>query len=56
MAKNMRQMIRVIIMFEYYVLNYNWDKKCVENFNIFDNISLDNAVENFRLRQPHNFF
>ena len=32
-------------MFEYYVLNYNWNKKCVENFNIFDNISLDNAVE-----------
>jgi uncharacterized protein (UPF0147 family) len=35
----------VIAMFEYYVLNYNWDKKCIENFNIFDNISLDNAVE-----------
>lgn len=35
----------MITMFEYYVLNYNWNKKCVENFNIFDNISLDNAVE-----------
>lgn len=32
-------------MFEYYVLNYNWNKKCIESFNIFDNISLDNAVE-----------
>ena len=32
-------------MFEYYVLNYNWNKRCVENFNIFDNISLDNAIE-----------
>ena len=31
--------------FEYYVLNYNWNKKCVENFNIFNNISLNNEVE-----------
>lgn len=31
--------------FEYYVLNYNWNKKCVENFNIFNNISLNDAVE-----------
>lgn len=32
-------------MFEYYVLNYNWNTKRVENFNIFDNISLNDAVE-----------
>ena len=32
-------------MFEYYVLNYDWNKKCVENFNIFDNISLHEATE-----------
>lgn len=31
--------------FEYYVLNYNFNKKCVENFNIFNNISLNDAVE-----------
>ena len=31
--------------FEYYVLNYNFNKKCVENFNIFDNISLNKATE-----------
>lgn len=31
--------------FEFYILNYNWNKKCVENFNIFDNISLNDAVE-----------
>lgn len=33
------------MQFEYYVLNYNWNKKCVENFNIFNNISLNDAVE-----------
>lgn len=31
--------------FEYYVLNYNFNKKCVENFNIFNNINLNDAVE-----------
>jgi hypothetical protein len=31
--------------FEYYVLNYNFNKKCVENFNIFSNMSLNNAVK-----------
>lgn len=31
--------------FEFYVLNYNFNKKCVENFNIFDNVSLNNSVE-----------
>lgn len=33
------------MQFEFYVLNYNWNKKCVENFNIFNNISLNDAVE-----------
>lgn len=31
--------------FEYYVLNYNFNKKCVENFNIFNNITLNDTVE-----------
>ncbi len=33
------------MQFEFYVLNYNWNKKCVENFNIFNNINLNDAVE-----------
>ena len=33
------------MQFKFYVLNYNWNKKCVENFNIFNNISLNDAVE-----------
>lgn len=31
--------------FEFYVLNYDFNGKRVENFNIFNNISLNNAVE-----------
>lgn len=33
------------MQFEFYVLNYNWNEECVENFNIFNNISLNDAVE-----------
>ena len=33
------------MQFKFYVLNYNWSEKCVENFNIFNNISLNDAVE-----------
>ena len=33
------------MQFEFYVLNYNWNEKCVENFNIFNNTSLNDAVE-----------
>ena len=45
-------------MFEYYVLNYDWNKKCVENFNIFDNISLHEATEKLvrkYLKAPNKF-
>lgn len=31
--------------FEYYVLNYNTNKKCVELFNIFDNAQIQTNVE-----------
>ena len=31
--------------FEFYVLNYNFNSKKVENFNIFNNASLNDAVE-----------
>ena len=31
--------------FEFYVLNYNTNKKKVENFNIFNNYSLNERVE-----------
>ena len=31
--------------FEFYVLNYDFNGKKVENFNIFNNISLNDAVE-----------
>ena len=31
--------------FEYYVLNYNNNKHCVENFNIFNNIHVQEEVE-----------
>lgn len=46
------------MQFEYYVLNYNWNKKCVENFNIFNNIKLNNEVEKEvrkYLRSPKNY-
>ena len=45
--------------FEYYVLNYNFNKKCVENFNIFDNISLNNSVKKEvrkYLRSPSKYY
>lgn len=45
--------------FEYYVLNYNFNKKCVENFNIFDNIILNDAVEKevrTYLRSPKKYY
>jgi hypothetical protein len=45
-------------MFEYYVLNYNWNTKRVENFNIFDNISLHEATEKLvrkYLKAPNKF-
>jgi hypothetical protein len=45
--------------FEYYVLNYNWNKKCVENFNIFNNITLNDAVEKEvrkYLRSPNKYY
>ena len=32
-------------MFEYYVLNYDWNRHKVECFNIFDNILLHEATE-----------
>ena len=45
--------------FEFYVLNYNWNKKCVENFNIFNNITLNDAVEKEvrrYLRSPKKYY
>lgn len=45
--------------FKYYVLNYNSNKKCVENFNIFNNISLNDAVEKEvrkYLRSPKKYY
>lgn len=33
------------MQFKYYVLNYNFNKKCVENYNIFNNISLNDETE-----------
>ena len=45
--------------FEYYVLNYNFNKKCVENFNIFNNISLNEATEKEvrkYLRSPKKYY
>ena len=45
--------------FEYYVLNYNFNKKCVENFNIFNNIILNDAVEKevrTYLRSPKKYY
>lgn len=45
--------------FEYYVLNYNFNKKCVENFNIFDNITLNDTVEKEvrkYLRSPKKYY
>ena len=43
---------------EYYVLNYNFNNKCVENFNIFNNISLSEETEKQvrkYLRSPKNY-
>lgn len=47
------------MQFEFYVLNYNWNEKCVENFNIFNNISLNDAVEKEvrkYLRSPKKYY
>ena len=47
------------MQFEFYVLNYNWNEKCVENFNIFNNISLNDAVEKEvrkYLRSPSKYY
>ena len=47
------------MQFEYYVLNYNWNKKCVENFNIFNNIHLNEETEKEvrkYLRSPKNYY
>ena len=46
------------VNFEYYVLNYNYNAKRVEMFNIFDNISLSKAVEKEvrkYIRSPKNY-
>lgn len=44
--------------FEYYVINYDWNKKKVELFNIFNNINIqewsEQAVKKY-LRSPKNF-
>lgn len=45
--------------FEFYVLNYDFNGKRVENFNIFNNISLNNAVEKEvrkYLRSPSKYY
>lgn len=45
--------------FNFYVLNYNFNKKCVENFNIFNNITLNDAVEKEvrkYLRSPSKYY
>lgn len=47
------------MQFKFYVLNYNFNKKCVENFNIFDNISLNDETEKQvrkYLRSPKNYY
>jgi hypothetical protein len=47
------------MQFEFYVLNYNWNEKCVENFNIFNNTSLNDAVEKEvrkYLRSPKKYY
>ena len=47
------------MQFEYYVLNYDVNKKCVENFNIFNNISLNKATEKEvrkYLRSPKKYY
>lgn len=47
------------MQFEFYVLNYNFNKKCVENFNIFNNITLNDAVEKevrTYLRSPKKYY
>ena len=47
------------MQFEYYVLNYNWNNKCVENFNIFNNISLNEETEKQvrkYLRSPKHYY
>ena len=44
--------------FEFYVLNYDFNGKRVENFNIFNNISLNKETEKIvrkYLRSPKNF-
>ena len=33
------------MQFEYYVLNYDWNKKCVEHFNVFRNINVQERTE-----------
>lgn len=46
------------MQFEYYVLNYNWNKKCVEKFNVFRNIRVqewtEKAIKKY-LRSPKNY-
>lgn len=47
------------MQFKFYVLNYNFNKKCVENFNIFNNIILNDAVEKevrTYLRSPKKYY
>ena len=47
------------MQFKFYVLNYNFNKKCVENFNIFNNITLNDAVEKEvrkYLRSPKKYY
>jgi hypothetical protein len=46
------------MQFEYYVLNYNWNRHKVEHFNIFNNCYLnDNAVKEVKkyLRSPSKY-
>ena len=33
------------MQFEYYVLNYDCNKKCVEHFNVFRNINVQERTE-----------
>ena len=45
-------------MFEYYVLNYDWNRHKIEHFNIFDNITLCKATEKLvrkYLKAPNKF-
>ncbi len=47
------------MQFKFYVLNYNWNEKCVENFNIFNNTALNDAVEKEvrkYLRSPSKYY